>query len=136
VYGTNKDFALGGYMQYELWLSDFNEHVCGPVSGSVVLGGSEIQIINIDSTLYTGVDEVNIIFSDTSSVDGDGCLDSINRVSNAQLSGNYAVGDLIIFGLPETQGDSVVNNPTLDWFLGFLIFFICMVFPIWLFRRK
>lgn len=29
-----------------------------------------------------------------------------------------------------------VNNPSLDWFLGFLIFFICMVFPIWLFRRK
>jgi len=32
--------------------------------------------------------------------------------------------------------NSVVNNPTLDFFLGFLIFFICMVFPIWLFRRK
>jgi len=46
------------------------------------------------------------------------------------------VSDLNGYSFGNDTSSGVVNNPTLDWFLGFLIFFICMMFPIWLFRRQ
>jgi len=77
---------------------------------------------------------------DPGTLDANGCFDGAHVY---ERSGTYTgfsddfwdvVADPIV--LTPTTTVTVVNNPILDWFLGFVIFFMCMVFPIWLFRRK
>jgi len=54
---------------------------------------------------------------------------------NLEFIGSTGAGSsTTIYATSSTE--TITNNPTLDFFLGFLIFFICMIFPIWLFRRK
>jgi len=41
-----------------------------------------------------------------------------------------------IVGVNATSTRAVIDSPTADWFMGFLLFFIPMSFFIWLFKRK
>jgi len=79
----------------------------------------------------TGFGTMYLIF------DSSGNFFSWSPVGNADHTDcSEAVSELDGYSFGNDTSSGVVNNLTLDWFLGFLIFFICMVFPIWLFRRK
>jgi len=139
---TNRNIALGSYMQAQLWADEYGQQFCYDIQGPVALNdqGSNLEIFSWVG--HTDISEIDIVISPTNAVDGNGCLnDSLDFTNslNASSLSQYIVGGLPAASSTETAGtstDAVVNNPTLDWFLGFLIFFICMVFPIWLFRRK
>jgi len=59
----------------------------------------------------------------------------VGVVPVADSAGNqfYAVSCASSASTTDVQ---VIDNPTLDFFMGFLIFFLCMVFFIWAFRKN
>jgi len=124
-----------GYYQLKLWLDDWNSVVCGDVRGPVTFTAPDVHLDTFDLSAYGTIVEIDILHDSNGSLDGDGCLDA----STAEYFYSADANDdgAIILDMPSAEAsEMIVNNPTLDWFFGFMIFFICMIFPIWLFRRK
>jgi len=136
-----------GYAQLQLWFDEYNEQVCDSVEGPIALNSDTGDIESNFSTIgRDSFEEADIVWSSANTVDGNGCLSG--TITESIYFDSNSNSPSLIFGLPSSGGattteyivgsttSSVTNNPTLDWFLGFLIFFVCMIFPIWLFRRK
>jgi len=134
----NNTYAVGdAFYQLRIWLDDYNSIVCSDVQGPVVFTAPDYTDSVFDLSAYSTINELDVISDSDATLDGDGCLTS-PTYEYFYSSDSDVVGEIIL-GVPEgatTYVQPSVNNATLDWFLGFLIFFICMVFPIWLFRRK
>lgn len=139
-YWRNTDFPLGGYYQTQVWFDNYGGSSCGNMYGPIALNGADNETDTFSLAGHSSITQVYRLTSDSNSLDGNGCLDTnINEYD--ELGGSP---ELFIIGLPVTGGGgsatsstaTVVDNPVLDWFLGFIIFCICMIFPIWLFRKR
>lgn len=142
----NNDFPLGSYYQTQVWFDNYSVQECEIVHGSVALNTSDNSQDTISLVGHSSISEVDLFQSDTNSVDGLNCFTSANATFWVTYSNfNNSLDPINILtsfpgGSASTSVSSssvlTVDNPAFDWFLGFVLFFMCMVFPIWLFRRK
>jgi len=131
------------YVQFSYIYAGATPTVCmSPYT--VTTGNSQAMNDQVNFTITDKVSFILIYSSASNSVDADGCLNSspteydlyYSQVGNDEIQFLDTLGSIQYVYVLSTSTNAVDNNPTLDWFLGFLIFFICMIFPIWLFRRK
>jgi len=141
IYFENTDLITSYYFGVQVYYNNYSVVDCiGPY---LVTAGNGQQITYSIQGIRTDVSNIDVLYTTSNSVDGDNCLDTsveyINILTNdsttdaASISGGASTIQIVPSTTSLTQ---IANNPSLDWFLGFLIFFICMTFPIWLFRRK
>jgi len=112
----------------------------GEVMFASMVGTTDVTLPQISLVGLSNIDEFDFV-----------CDDGVTDSANTQSYGGFYDGAFGSFNQDDAQiqfivpvsssgsstpTEQTINNPTLDFFLGFLIFFICMVFPIWLFRRQ
>jgi len=147
----NNDFALGAYGQLQVYYDNWTTAECSTPTAVVALNADSVtDTYNLVLTGHSGISEIDIVQSDSSAVDGDGCFTG-NTLSAYINTANNVIpppdgGDFIIIGLPAGSSGSqdssstttltVIDNPTLDFFMGMLLFWIAVFFFVWVWKGK
>jgi len=142
--GAETGDVSGQWGQVQIYYAD-STFVCrNPIF--VAYLASDSDSFTLDTT-RTGILEIDWEWSNTGNgVDGDNCLTGAYDSGMTMKAPGGA--NPVLFGVPSGGGatttqyvissttNTIVDNPALDWFLGAILFFISLVFPIWLFKRK
>jgi len=112
-------------------INDTGIALYSPTEGLFTIGFSR-QILNENPE---SVNSFQVYLMDEFEADiADYCINSTESISIKGF--DYFPIEFVYTEFSTTSEIIIYNNPTLDWFLGFTMFLICMIFPIWLFKRK
>jgi len=127
------------YVQMIIWWDEYNTQECfSYVTASGDPGIDTQETVNLAG--HTDISEIDIVLSYSSSVDGNGCLDSSPIYLNL-FYGNPN-GGLYLIGVPSSSSSTVststtiIEQPSQVFFNGFVIFLMFCSWIIWIFRPK
>jgi len=141
---VNSDLVLTRYYQLFVGMS-VGANICLPYHTAAAGSSNDFSDIVTFPDLTDRVFKIQVDSAPNNSTDTDDCLTDKDTFlplytnSRCDIDCEIKLTDSIGGGgviVSSTTLDTTINNPTLDWFLGFVIFFMCMIFPIWLFRRQ